>query len=49
MKDVIGAIGFMFLLASGAMADSETLVPTVVCGIIACAFLFVAGNLFNER
>lgn len=49
MKDVIGAIGFLLILAGGMMADSVTLVPTVVCVALGGIAIIASEGLFKKN
>lgn len=48
MKKAMEGFGFMMIMAGAAMADSETLVPTVVCCVIGCIMMAISGGLFKR-
>lgn len=47
MKNIISSIGIMLILAGGAMADSVTLTPTIVCVMLGGVMILAAEGLFK--
>lgn len=49
MKNALYMIGFVLVMAAGLMADSETLVPSIVCGLVAVTMIGIANSLFKTE
>lgn len=49
MKDVIGAIGFLLILAGGMMADSVTLTPTIVCVMLGGVMIIISEGILKKE